>query len=136
MIVVYDYVLDFAVKPLHPCFHDALYGVPSTPLRAAIYRGLLLYCNRILNAFHPRSSPTAARSFSHRNRTVASRRVVAGQRCPARSLQLQLVKLSPVCGHRNGSDERFQPATQRMPAIVKSKYLRDIIFELVAISSL
>jgi len=31
----------------------ALYGVPTTPLRAAIYRGLLLYRNRILNAFHP-----------------------------------------------------------------------------------
>jgi hypothetical protein len=53
----------------------ALYGVPSTPLRAAIYRGLLLYCNRILNAFHPRSTPAAARGFS-----AVETAVVAGQR--------------------------------------------------------
>lgn len=55
--------LTFAVKLLRPCFHGSLYGVPSTRLRAAIYRGLLLYCNPTLNAFRPRGSPVLRERF-------------------------------------------------------------------------
>lgn len=63
--------LTFAVRPLHPCFHGSLYGVPSMPLRAAIYRSLLLYCNRTLNAFRPRGSPAAVNFFFPQVETIA-----------------------------------------------------------------
>lgn len=80
--------LTFAVRPLHPCFHGSLYGVPSMPLRAAIYRSLLLYCNRTLNAFRPRGSPAAVNFFFF---SPPSRNHCTGQCCRGRC----------SCGRRN-----------------------------------
>lgn len=68
--------LTFAVRPLHPCFHGSLYVF----LRAAIYRSLLLYCNRTLNAFRPRGSPAAA-SLSSPSPPPPSRNHCTGQCC-------------------------------------------------------
>jgi len=97
--------LTFAVRPLHPCFHGSLCGVPSMPLRAAIYRSLLLYCNRTLNAFRPRGSPAAARFFFFPQVETTARVNAAIVAVAAGEIKQDWRE------DRNGSDERSQLVT-------------------------
>lgn len=96
LIVVYDYVLDLAVKPLHPCFHGVC--SPWCSFHAASCRYLWSINYFIATGFRMHSThaavPAAAGDFFSASKTHSpSRRAVSAastalDRCSCGSLQI------------------------------------------------